>query len=695
MRKVELLAPAGNFECLVAAVQSGADAVYFAGKSFGARNFADNFDRDELKKSVDYCHLRGVRAYVTVNTLVLDAEMNELCDYLRFLSVTGVDAIIVQDMGVLELAKKIVPDLPIHASTQMTIHNIEGVRFLEEMGVKRVVLSRELSVREIREISENTSAELEVFIHGALCMSYSGQCLFSSMIGGRSGNRGKCAQPCRLPYSINNSRDKAFFLSLKDLMGINYLDELSRAGVLSFKIEGRMKGAAYVAAVVGVYRKYIDDPDSVTYDDIKILESIFNRGGYTDGYLSENQGKNMFAPKKPDNPYLKETLGLEKELLASIKNENRKMRISGKAIFKNETPPILCLNCGDIEVEYKHNAIPEKARNASLDVSTIVAQLSKTGGTPFEFSEISAEVEEGLFLSAGELNKIRREALKILEERIIHSFERTDDRKEYDDKVLSCDVQLTEFVCEITKDDQLEAVKDLAFDKFYIPVGIIERNRRRTDTIKEKTVIVLPAILKNDEYASYTKRAKILLNDGYHGVLVHNVSLINEFSGYNIYGGFRLNTANSYSLEFLKRAGLKAVELSPELNFGQIKKISKPLFGGIMVYGRLPVAVSENCLIRNGDKCPCDSENSITDRLGIKFPVVKDGDICRSVILNSKKTVLLGDMEKIKNTNVGFVRLYFTDEKPDECKVISNAFLVDGEYSEEDFTRGHFNKGFK
>ncbi len=695
MRKVELLAPAGNFECLVAAVQSGADAVYFAGKSFGARNFADNFDRDELKKAVDYCHLRGVRTYVTVNTLVLDAEMEDLSDYLIFLSAAGVDAIIVQDMGVLEMAREIVPDLPIHASTQMTIHNVEGVKFLEKMGVKRVVLSRELSAREIKEISENTSAELEVFIHGALCMSYSGQCLFSSMIGGRSGNRGKCAQPCRLPYSINNSRDKAFFLSLKDLMGINYLDELLQNGVLSFKIEGRMKGAAYVAAVVSVYRKYIDDPDSITTDDIKTLESIFNRGGYTDGYLSGNQGKDMFAPHKPDNPYLKETSTLEKELLSSIKNENRKRKISGKAIFKNEMQPTLCLNCDDITVEYKHNMIPEKARNTSLDASTVVAQLSKTGGTPFEFSDIWAEVEDGLFLSTGELNKIRREALKMLEEKIIQSFERSDDRKEYNDKISNCDARSTEFFCEITKDEQLGAVKNLAFDKFYVPVGIIERNRRIADTIKEKTVIVLPAILKIDEYVNYTKRAKILLDDGYHGILVHNVSLINEFSGYNIYGGFRLNTANSYSLEFLKRAGLKSVELSPELNFGQIKNMSKPLLAGIMVYGRLPIVVSENCLIRNGDKCPCNGENSITDRLGIKFPVIKDGDICRSVILNSKKTILLGDMDKIKNTNVGFVRLYFTDEKPDECKEISNAFLMGGEYSQEDFTRGHFNKGFK
>ena len=403
----------------------------------------------------------------------------------------------------------------------------------------------------------------------------------------------------------------------------------------------------------------------------------------------------MFAPHKPDNPYLKETAKLEKELLAGIKGEKRKMKISGKAIFKNETSPTLCLSAGGITVEYRHNMIPERAKNAALDVASVIAQLSKTGGTPFEFREISAEVEGGLFLSAGELNKLRREALKMLEEKIIRSFERADTKKEYDDEKFSSVEAPKEFVCEITNDEQLEAVKDLEFDKFYIPIGVIERNRKVADSIREKTVIVLPAILKNDDFVKYTAIAKNLLGCGYHGVLMHNVSLINEFSGHNIYGGFRLNVTNSYSFDFLKKMGLKAIELSPELNFRQIEKIAKPIRAGVMVYGRLPIAVSENCLIKNDDKCPCHENNTLTDRMGVKFPVIKDGDICRSVILNSKKTVLLSEMDKIKNINVGFFRLYFTDESPEECEKISNAFLTGSEYREEDFTRGHFNKGFR
>ncbi len=240
MGKIELLAPAGNFECLVAAVQNGADAVYLSGKGFGARSFADNFDREELEKAIDYCHMRGVCVYVTVNTLVCDEEIPSLCDYLRFLSSIGADGIIVQDMGVLALAKKIVPNLPIHASTQMTVNNSEGVKFLEELGVKRVVLSREVSLKEIEEISQKTNAELEVFSHGALCMCYSGQCLMSSIIGGRSGNRGKCAQPCRLPYGINESTKKAYYMSLKDLCSLNHIEKMKEIGVGSVKIEGRM-----------------------------------------------------------------------------------------------------------------------------------------------------------------------------------------------------------------------------------------------------------------------------------------------------------------------------------------------------------------------------------------------------------------------------------------------------------------------
>jgi len=695
MQKVELLAPAGNFECLVAAVQSGADAVYFAGKSFGARSFADNFDNEKLCRAVDYCHIRGVKAYVTVNTLVFDSELSELTEYLYFLNNIGVDAIIVQDMGVLKLARQIVPNLSVHASTQMTIHNKEGVNFLKELGVKRVVLSRELSFDEIKEISESCDLEIEVFAHGALCMCYSGQCLLSSIIGGRSGNRGKCAQPCRLPYSINRKSGKAFFMSLKDLSSINHLEKFNECKVTSLKIEGRMKGAAYVAAVVGIYRKYIDNPQKVTAEDIEILEGIFNRGGFTDGYLLNKKGSEMFAPNKPDNPYLKGTAELEKRLLSSLKDENRKRRIKGRIEITHDKPPVMLLSADGITAKYTHDKTAEKAANSAIDAPSVISRLQKTGGTPFEFEELTAEVEDGLFFSVGELNKIRREALNLLEDRIKDFFKRKNFcRVNEDDGEIITDSK-SGYVCEITTDEQLKAVFSLPFEKLYIPIGVIERNLKLADSLKDKIIIVLPAALRNKEYSFYCKKAEDLLKSGYHGILVQNVSLIVRFSEYNIYGGFRLNIANSKALSFFKDFNLKAAELLPELTLRQIKAIKKTVPAITMVYGRLPLMLCENCIIKNDKNCPCEGSNTITDRMGMVFPVIKDGDICRSVVLNCKKTFMAQDMRKIKDTGVSFFRLYFTDETFDECKRVCDAFLLGKDYCPDDFTKGHFYKGLK
>ncbi len=693
MHKVELLAPAGNFQCLVAAVQSGADAVYFAGKCFGARSFADNFDNDELERAVDYCHLRDTKVYVTVNTLVLDSEMEQLGEYLVFLSKIGVDAIIVQDMGVIALANRIVPELPLHASTQMTIHNLHGVEALKKYNIKRVVLSRELSINEIKNIADNTDIELEVFGHGALCMCYSGQCLLSSIIGGRSGNRGKCAQPCRLQYSINNDGKKAFYMSLKDLSSLEHIGNLCDAGVSSLKIEGRMKGPAYVAAVVGIYRKYIDNPQKVTDADYELLDTIFNRGGLTDGYLTGKTGKEMFALDKPDNPYRMGSSALEKKLLSVLNGENRKLKINGKIEIAKDKMPVFTVSYNDTEFIYVHDKMPEDAIKSSLDAAGVINQMIKTGNTPYEFENITADVEDGLFLAAGELNKIRRNALEKFEKCYIASFKRKSDNQ-------TMRLWHNEnsnigggFVCEVTTAEQLEAVKDLPFEKIYVPIGIIKRNYDVCDAIKDKIIIVLTSILRDDVYEDYVAGTKEYLESGFHGVQIQNISLAEEFSGYNVYGGFRLNVFNSYALDQFKQLNFKTVELSPELNIKQIKAISKSVPVQAMVYGRLPLMVTENCIIRNGNKCPCKGDNTITDRMGMKFPVIKDGDRCRSVVLNCKKTFVAFDMDKIKGAGIDFYRIYFTDESFDECKKICNTYLFDGDFRPDDFTKGHFFKG--
>ncbi len=693
MHKIELLAPAGNFQCLVAAVQSGADAVYLAGKCFGARSFADNFDNDELESAVDYCHLRGTKVYVTVNTLILDSEMEQLGEYLVFLSNIGVDAIIVQDMGVIALANRLVPELPLHASTQMTIHNLQGVETLKKYNIKRVVLSRELSIKEIKNIAENTDTELEVFGHGALCMCYSGQCLLSSIIGGRSGNRGKCAQPCRLTYSVNSNSKKAFYMSLKDLSSLGHLDELADTGVSSLKIEGRMKGPAYVAAVVGIYRKYLDNPQNVTDADYELLDTIFNRGGLTDGYLTGKVGKEMFALDKPDNPYRMGSSVLEKKLLTVLNGENRKLKIQGKIEIKNEKNPVFTVSYKDTEYVYIHDKMPEIAVKTAIDASGVINQMIKTGNTPYEFENITADVEEGLYLAAGELNKIRRNVLVEFEKCFLTSFKR------------KCDTELNSsmhskrgdagggFVCEITTAEQLEGVCDLPFEKFYIPIGIIKKNADICNVLKAKTIIVLPSVLREDMYADYVSDTKKYLDNGFHGVQIQNISLAEDFSGYNVYGGFRLNVFNSLALDEFKRLGFKSVELSPELNIRQIKAISKVVPVQTMVYGRLPLMVTENCIIKNSNKCPCKGDSFITDRMGMKFPVIKDGEICRSVVLNCKKTFMGFDMDKLKAAEVDFFRIYFTDESFDECKKICNTYLFGGDFRPDNFTKGHFFKG--
>ncbi len=692
MSKIELLAPAGNYECLVAAVQNGADAVYLAGKSFGARSFADNFDSIELEKAVDYCHLRGVKVYVTVNTLVLDSEFDELREYLVFLSEIGVDAIIVQDFGVAEISKAIVPELPIHASTQMTVHNAEGVRFLEQYGIKRVVLSRELSLSDIAYIFENTNAELEVFGHGALCMCYSGQCLLSSIIGGRSGNRGKCAQPCRLPYSVNGKKNKHFVMSLKDLVSIEHLSDLAEIGVASLKIEGRMKGPAYVAAVVRVYRKYIDNPGVVSKQDYELLNMIFNRGGLTDGYLTEKHGKEMFALDKPDNPYLKGSAAVEKDLLQSLKGENKKISIQGEITIKEGCCAVFSVWNNRAKITFSCEDVSEKAVKAEIDAESVKLQLNKTGATPFEFNNIEVDVDKGLFISAGNLNKIRRGALELFEKELVSSYKREEHSAGVDfvsDEI----IRPHSFVCEITNFKQFEAMKELEFDKFYIPFGVIKENKKISDEYKDKIVVVLPAVLREKDFRKYVNGTKELLDDGYYGVLIHNISLIESFSGYRIYGGFRLNVFNSISEHLLSKYALECCELSPELTLKQIKNIKKSVPTQVMVYGRLPLTVSENCLIRNDNSCPCKNDNFITDRMGMKFPVIKDGDICRSVVLNCKKNFMGFDMDKIINAGISCSRLYFTDETPEECLKICDTFLNGGKYRPEDFTNGHFFKG--
>lgn len=695
MHKPELLAPAGNRDCLIAAVQSGADAVYLAGKSFGARSYADNFDRDGLLGAADYCHLRGVKLYVTVNTLVADSELDEIQDYLLFLNEIGTDAIIVQDLAVAATAARIVPELPIHASTQLTVHNSSGVRALSRFGVKRVVLSRELSCEDIAAISRKCDAELEVFAHGALCMSYSGQCLMSSIIGCRSGNRGRCAQPCRLPYTVGKKEKKAFFMSLKDLSCAEHIDALSRAGVESLKIEGRMKGAAYVAAVVGIYRKYIDSPQSVTDEDLRLLDGIFNRGGLTDGYITGKTGKNMFAFNKPENPYRNNENSYIKALNAELKDENVKSALICRAEIAEGERPKLEIEGGGCRLEYIYEKVTERAERAPLANETAIIQLSKLGGTPFEMKECTASITGSPFLSAKDLNAMRRGAVSALEEKILSSRRRENEKPfRKPEEIEECELPLgAKFVCEVTCAEQLKAVRDLDFERLFVPLCIVRKERKCVENIKDRVVIVPPAIVRENELESCTEEIRGLLDEGFCGVCAMNISALESFPAEKLFGGFRLNIFNSRALRELCKAGVPAAELSAELTLKQISALKKSIPVGVMAYGRLPLMLTENCVLKNGGACPCNDSGSVTDRMGMTFPVIRDGGNCRNVVLNCKKTYTADFTEALLKAGVTYFRLYFTDESPEECLRVCNAYMNRTGYRPEDFTRAHFYKG--
>ncbi len=683
MNKIELLAPAGNMECLKAAALSGADAVYLAGKLFGARSYADNFSDEELLDAVSYCHLRGVKVYVTVNTLISDREIKSVMEYLKMLNEIGVDAVIVQDFGLCSLIKDNFPNLPIHGSTQMTVHSASGVRALENMGVSQVVLSRELSLEEIKNIKSETNAKLEVFAHGALCMCYSGQCLMSSVLGGRSGNRGKCAQPCRLEYKINDNPEKGYYLSLKDLCALNHINELIEIGISSLKIEGRMKGSEYVSTVVGIYRKYIDSGEIPKKEDLERLDRIFYRGGLTDGYLANKKGKEMFCFNKPDNPYKKQ----ESEIYENSFKE-RKIKLSAEAkLIEGEKPSLKILGKG-IEVFVWGDEILSKGESKVVSKELFCEKLNKTGGTPFEFENIDVLIKGQPFMSIGQINELRREALSFFEEEYLSSFRRNGSYilKEPKDgeKIESF------FSVRIANLNQFYTAVEYEFERFYVPITLLLDNAEAFVPVMEK-VVIEPDIIIKDE-ADTRRKLKILKGLGFNKLLVNNIAFSTE-KDFELYGGMRLNTFNSYALELFKNKNFKSVALSPELNLGAIRDMKKPIETEVMVYGHLPLMVTENCIIRNNNTCPCSSEvNYLTDRKGIKFPVVKDGGNCRSVVLNSLPTFMGDRLYEIEKSGAKSYLIYFTVEDYKRAEDVCASFF-DNKKFEGKYTRLHYNKG--
>ena len=672
MKKIELLAPAGTYDCVLAAVNSGADAVYFAGQSFGARSFAGNLTDEEIYRAADFCHIRGAKSYLTVNTLLFDREFADLDKFISVITKAGVDGVIVQDLGVLKRIRELSPDIELHASTQMTVHSADGVRQLEEMGVSRVVLSRELSGEEIRSIIKETKAEAEVFVHGAMCMSYSGQCLLSSVIGSRSGNRGKCAQPCRLPYG-----DNKFYLSLKDMSYAEHITELSDMGVASLKIEGRMKGEAYVSAVVSAYRRLIDENRKPTQEEINTLNRIFFRGGLSDGYYTGKTGKGMFAFDKPDNPYLKNDNKTEIP-------DTKRVDIEIFASFKEGEKPYIKMTNGEFFAENYGENVIETAGKRPATRENILSQLLKLGDTPFVCHNAEIELSENAFVPVSVINELRRCTAQDLEEKILLQYKNK--RFLPQSKVMGkTKYGKNLFTCSVLNEEQYMAICDMPFEKIYVPLHIVNENMD-----KERVIVALPAILRKEDRERCKQQLIKLKDMGFKNVAISTIDALDLAEGFNKCGTFRLNVTNSLSFLEYKKMGLSSICLSPELNLAQIRDIDKDNTTEVIAYGRLPLMTAENCILKNMDKCTCNGMGRIKDRTGREFIVIKDGDICRSVVLNSVPLYMGDKIEDLKSAGIDYLCLMFTDETKERCREISENYINSKPIEDFEYTRLQF-----
>ncbi|MCI8598758.1 MAG: U32 family peptidase [Lachnospiraceae bacterium] len=741
--KAELLAPAGSYESLIAAIHAGADAVYLGGSRYGARAYANNLGEEELCRAIEFAHVHGRKLYLTVNTLMKDRELEELGDYLLPYYECGLDAVIVQDLGVFSYIRDCFPDLPIHASTQMTVLGPDGAAFLKKLGAARVVTARELSLEEIRQIHREADIEIESFIHGALCYCYSGQCLFSSMLGGRSGNRGRCAQPCRLPYQLKykgniiNSKEEAYLLSPKDMCTIELLPEILEAGVYSLKIEGRMKRPEYTAGVVRIYRKYLDaylengaGRYQVSREDYQELQTLYNRGGFSQGYYKMQNGRSMISLVRPNHfekTHAKQAL-LEKQtydaLLNLLKKEyidtGKKEKIHG--IFKVSTkfPTKFVVQCREakIVVTGEPAQIPQKQ---PMSREAITRQLQKTGETPFTFDTLEIKLEEEVFLPVQQLNRMRREALgklveelagqgkrKLSEEFMVHSplSEKAPKGKRARDKKYFIHVQLDqpEYLCEVLKFPEVSKVYLTSEQTDFKKLAHYVEDCHRAG---KGCALVLPAIFRLTARAYFLERLELLKSVSLDAVVVKNLDELEFLQKYHwevpIILDHNLYTFNRESLEFWKKSGYSRRilydTLPLELNERELHARGCTE-SEMLVYGHVPFMVTAGCLHQTMGRCDRKQEAWIlTDRYQKEFPVINYCRYCYNVIYNCEPLSLLGSKEAVDGIGPNSLRLCFTMENREQTFQTLRRFVEiychnkPFEGMGESFTKGHLKRG--
>ena len=690
---LEILAPAGSMDALHAAVQNGANAVYLGCGTFNARQSAKNFTPESLVEAIKYCHIRGVQVHLTLNTLVTDREMNDVIKLIRHAATAGVDAFIVQDLGVIRLCRQIAPHIPVHGSTQLTVHSLADVQLCAAWGLTRVVLSRELNRDEIRYICANSPIEIEVFGHGALCMCYSGQCYLSAVIGSRSGNRGRCAQPCRLGYGYGRWENK-HPLSLKDNCLVEYLHELEAMGVRSVKLEGRMKRAEYVAAVTGVYSQAAKTYQ-VTPQMREQLHTAFNRQGFTDGYYMDRTGNHMFGVREAGE----EDAAWCRQMRQTYEGvEAPRVPIEMEAVVRN-TGSTISVRDPEGRICTIQGPMPEMARMTELTDAALAERLSKTGGTPYYCTNIHARVEYGLTLSAAAINGMRREVLNRLTALRARTEPPILGRPE---KLLTYkgERQAPGLTVQITAREQLtNRLLAMKPEVLYVPLHILAEDGELCRELcrRVKVCAVLPRIVHDGEGARIQQAMDKVRLLGVEEVLVGNLGhiLMARESRLGIRGDFGLNIFNSGTMQTMRELELLSACLSFELNLAQIRDMSKAVKSEILAYGRMPLMVTENCLIRGRTGvCSCAHGGiKLTDRTGADFPVIKDGGSCRSVLLNGKKLYWLDRQKDLSRLGLWAVRLYFTTENPKEVDQILSFWNEPIPFDPGACTRGLYLRG--
>ena len=687
---MELLSPAGSREAVTAAVQSGAGAVYLGFGDYNARRGAQNFTRESLAEAVAYCHVRGVKVYLTLNTLLSDGELPGAVEEARFASEVGADAVLVQDLGVLEAVRRAVPDLPLHASTQMSLMNLDGVKRAADLGCTRAVLARELSRDQIGYICAHSPIEIEVFGHGAQCMCYSGQCFFSSVIGTRSGNRGLCAQPCRLNYGWGDRADRPL-LSLKDMSLAKHLRELEELGVACLKIEGRMKRPEYVAVVTSIYARALREGREPTSEELEQLRAAFSRQGFTDGYFRDDTGRHMFGTRQEERE--------PKELFAAARadygREHPLVALTGALTLREGEAMALTLSDGARQVTARGEA-PQRAKMRPTTPEEARGRIQKTGGTPYAVTALEVEAGEGLMAPAAQLNALRREALEELTALRAQPPARRSlpFAPENGDQGSSAGAPV--YTVALHDASQLtDALLARRPAVVYLPLEEALKVRDRFGDMAGQGVepsVILPRVLWDREVPEVERALAELKRSGARSLLVGNLGGISlaERVGLPARGDFGLEVYNSQCAGAYREMGLQSATLSFEQRLSRVRDQKKPLPSELIVYGRLPLMITENCIYKARDgKCRrgCEARQGILDRKKARFPVLRAWG-CRNEIFNGVPLWLADRRQELERCGLWALRLNFVLEKPEDCVRIFDAYRTGNGIASEEYTRG-------